>query len=114
MEVLSSYFYNHKSNDTNAIMKLFNYDNYARFINNANTTMLYRLKNWKLGASHFKQIEIEAKSKLTTLVGLNATKQIFGIGIKYSNINENDLVLEANSKNKGLISVGNVTSCKSP
>ena len=60
LPLTSSAFYHHKSNDTNAIMKLHDYDSYEKFIKNANTTLLYSINGWKLGASTVKEVSMVA------------------------------------------------------
>ena len=59
-----SAFYHHKSNDTNAIMKLNDYATYENFVKNANTTLLYSINGWKLGASTVKDVSMIANSKI--------------------------------------------------
>ena len=111
LTVFESSFYVHRSNDSNAIMELFNYDAYENFVKNANTTMLYRLKNWKIGAGYFKQIAIDGKSKITHYEGLNATKRIFGIGIEYSDLTLSELVLQTTLDNNVLLPKNDVKTC---
>ena len=93
LSVLSSSFYYHQSKDSNALMELLNYNEYDNFVKNVNTTLLYRLNHWKLGAGYFKQISIDAKSKITHYIGLKAVKQIFGIGIDYADFTTSELVM---------------------
>ena len=111
LSVFESSFYSHRSNDSNAIMELFNYESYDNFVKNANTTMLYRLNNWKLGAGYFKQISINGKSKITNYVGLKAIKHIFGIGIEYADLTKSELILETNTDNNVLSPKNDVHTC---
>ena len=70
LPLMRSLFYHHQSNDSNAVMLLNDYATYENFIKNANTTLLYSINHWKLGASTVKEISMNAKSKIINYEGL--------------------------------------------
>ena len=98
-------FYHHEQNMTTQVFELATYDSYLKFINDANSTLLYKTSNWTIGQDMVAPIYIDAKSSKLIFVGKRPTLKIFGLPVYFENFNREVLSMNVNPLNQQLNAV---------